>query len=81
MSQYTLHKQIGYGMRAERVTIVFLADNNTAAFVQVARELRISLNNGELDEWEFYSADANNLFCDGIQIFPERPLPTIILAK
>lgn len=75
-----MHKQIGYGMRAERVTVVFLADNNTAAFVQVARELGISLKDGVLDEWEFYRADANNLFRDGIQIFPERPVLALVLS-
>ncbi|MDP2655296.1 MAG: hypothetical protein Q8P17_01910 [bacterium] len=76
--QYTLHKQIGYGMRAERVIVVFVADNNASAFAQVARELNISLKNGALDEWEFYKADANNLFRDGIQIFPERPVFALI---
>lgn len=75
MPQYSLYKQIGYGMQAEYKVIVFLASDNADAFAQVARDLDISLKEGALDEWEFYRADANGLYRDGIQIFPERPVP------
>ena len=80
MPQYSLYRQIGYGMRAEYKVIVFLAKDNADALAQVARDLGITLKNGMLDEWEFYSADANSLFCDGVQVFPKRPVSALVLT-
>lgn len=81
MPQYTLHRQRGDGMRAQLEITVFLADHNANAFAQVARELGITLKNGTLEEWRFRNAGAHSLFCNGIQIFPERTMSTIILTK